>query len=222
MTKIFLTLMAPLAAAFASQQLLLVLSDELNATSAILQRYEKKEAWTPIGSAVPVTLGRSGMGYARGKEPLKFEGDGRSPAGVFPITASFGYDEHPMGKMPYMHADERLICIDDINDARYNRIVSLEGETPKSFEWMRREDGVYRYGLLIGYNGFGEKGRGSCIFIHLNHPDKRPTSGCTAMDEAPLRELLEWLDPDKNPQILQIPKSDCGDYRREFKGIECE
>ncbi|MBN2870544.1 MAG: L,D-transpeptidase family protein [Campylobacterales bacterium] len=222
MTKIFLTLIAPLAAAFASQQLVLVLSDELNATSAILQRYEKKGEWRKIGAAVPVTMGRSGMGYALGKEPLKYEGDGRSPAGIFPITASFGYDEHPMGKMPYMHADERLICVDDINDSRYGRIVSLEGEMPKSFEWMRREDGVYRHGALIGYNSSGEKGRGSCIFIHLNHPDKRPTSGCTAMDETPLRELLEWLDPDKNPQILQIPKSECAEYKKEFEGIECD
>jgi L,D-peptidoglycan transpeptidase YkuD (ErfK/YbiS/YcfS/YnhG family) len=141
--------------------------------------------------------------------------------GVFPLTESFGYDERPTGKMPYLYADEQLICVDDPGDPRYNRIITLAGELPKSFERMRRADGVYRHGAVIGYNGSGEKGRGSCIFIHLNHPDKRPTSGCTAMDESPLVELLQWLDPAKHPQILQIPKSECAYYKREFEGIEC-
>jgi hypothetical protein len=42
------------------------------------------------------------------------------------------------------------------------------------------------------------------------------------MDEAPLIEMLNWLDPMKKPQILQILKSECGKYREEFPGIDCE
>lgn len=216
------TLGCSFTSVFASQQLMVVLSEELNATSALMQRYEKYERWVKIGDKIPVVLGRSGLGYVSGKEPLKNEGDGRSPAGVFPLSSTFGYDKHPISEMPYYHADEKLICIDDANDTRYNRILPLEGEQPKSFEWMRRSDGVYRYGAVIGYNMAGERGRGSCIFVHLNHSDRRPTSGCTAMDEAPLLELLKWLEPQKQPQILQIPKSDCSEYQKEFAGIECE
>ncbi|MFZ5374829.1 MAG: L,D-transpeptidase family protein [Campylobacterota bacterium] len=205
-----------------SEQLVVVVSNDINATSALLQRYEKRGEWEKVGESVPVTLGRAGMGYASLKEPLKREGDGRSPLGVFEITSAFGYAEQSRSRLPYLHADDKLICIDDPQDNRYNTITRLEGELPKSFERMRREDDVYRYGAVIGYNAAGEQGRGSCIFLHLNHADNHPTSGCTAMNEADLVVLLEWLDPEKKPKILQIPKSECGEFKKEFEGINCD
>jgi len=219
-----LTLSYILTTLLASQQLVVVLSSELNATSASLQRYEKQNSWVKTGDKVSVTLGRSGLGYVAFKQPLKNEGDGRSPLGVFPITSTFGYDHNTTFKLPYWHADDNLYCIDDINDSRYNKILRIyeKNSLPESYEVMRRLDGVYRYGAVIGYNPSAQRGRGSCIFIHLNHTDKHPTSGCTAMDEAPLIELLKWLDPVKKPQILQILKSECGKYQKEFEGIECE
>ncbi len=87
---------------------------------------------------------------------------------------------------------------------------------------MRRNDRVYRNGAVIGYNRERVSGRGSCIFFHLNHADKRPTSGCTAMEEQPLLELIRWLDPTKKPTLVQIPKSECVRYQKEFVGIVCE
>ncbi|MGA9045349.1 L,D-transpeptidase family protein [Sulfuricurvum sp.] len=219
-----LTLSYVLFTLLASEQLAVVLSPELNATSASLQRYEKQNTWVKIGDKVPVTLGRSGLGYGAFKQPLKNEGDGRSPTGLFPITSTFGYDQNTTFKLPYWHADENLYCVDDVNDSRYNKMLRIydKSSLPSSYEVMRRPDGVYRYGAVIGYNDSGVKGRGSCIFIHLNHADKHPTSGCTAMDELPLKTLLEWLDGAKKPQILQIVKSECGKYQKEFVGIECE
>lgn len=209
---------------FGSQQLLVVLSPELNATTASMQRYEKKKSWEKVGTKIPVTLGKNGLGYAAFKEPLKKEGDGRSPAGLFSITSTFGYDQNSTFKLPYWYADENLYCIDDVNDSRYNRMLRIfdKSSLPSSYEVMHRSDGAYRYGAVIGYNDMGQKGRGSCIFIHLNHSDKHPTSGCTAMDEAPLVELLKWLEPQKKPQILQVLKSECGKYKEEFQGISCE
>lgn len=220
MYKNFISFLASLI--FPSEQLVVVVSEDLNASSASMQRYEKRGEWEKVGSAVPVVLGRSGLGYGTQKGPLKIEGDGRSPLGIFPIASTFGYDSVSDSAMPYLYADERLICVDDVNDSRYNRIITAEDPMPGSYERMRRPDGVYRYGAVIDYNPGQERGRGSCIFIHLNHPDKHPTSGCTAMDEAPLVELLQWLDPDKMPQILQIPKSECRHYQQQFEGIECE
>ncbi|MFZ2889243.1 L,D-transpeptidase family protein [Sulfuricurvum sp.] len=210
--------------AVASEQLVVVLSPELNATQALMQRYEKHHQWIKIGDKVPVMLGRSGLGYVAFKQPLKNEGDGRSPAGVFPITSTFGYNQNTTFKLPHWHTDENLYCIDDINDTRYNKMLRIydKNSLPASYEVMRRNDGVYRYGAVIGYNPSAQSGRGSCIFIHLNHADKHPTSGCTAMDEVPLFELLKWLDPVKKPQIVQVLKSECGKYREEFPGIVCE
>lgn len=226
MLKITLPLLlsSVLSALLASEQLVVVLSPELNATSASLQRYEKQRQWIKIGDKVPVTLGRSGLGYVAFNQPLKNEGDGRSPAGVFPLISTFGYDQNTTFKLPYWHADENLYCVDDINDSRYNKILRIydKSSLPSSYEVMRRPDGVYRYGAVIGYNPSAQSGRGSCIFLHLNKSDKAPTSGCTAMDEIPLRTLLEWLNGAKKPQILQIVKSECGKYQKEFEGIECQ
>jgi L,D-peptidoglycan transpeptidase YkuD (ErfK/YbiS/YcfS/YnhG family) len=222
MTKtLFLTVIL-LSFASASEQLIVVLSKDMNTTSASMQRYVKENRWHKVGAAVPVTLGRSGLGHSEGAEPLKVEGDGRSPAGLFEISRTFGTEVSPNSAMVYLHADETLICIDDVSDEHYNQIAVLDPlHPPKSYEKMRREDEVYRNGAIIEYNAAGIKGRGSCIFIHLNHPDNRPTSGCTAMDREALIELLRWLDPLQHPKILQIPQSECQKYQKEFEGIEC-
>lgn len=225
MTKIFFLINSffSIFSASASEQLLVVLSLDMNSTTAMMQRYEKVIHWHKVGEAVPVTLGRSGLGWSDGAEPLKYEGDGRSPAGLFKISRTFGYDEQPISQMPYLHADSTLICIDEKSDQRYNQMAILDPQNPpKSYEKMRRDDEVYRNGAIIEYNPAGVSGRGSCIFIHLNHPDNHPTSGCTAMDQQPLEELLIWLDPLKSPKILQIPLSECKQYQKDYEGIECE
>lgn len=209
---------------FGSQQLVVVISYDMNATSAMMVRYEKESStYKAISAPVHVTLGRSGLGWDQGREPLKREGDGKSPAGLFDITATFGEDPKANSALPYWYADDKLICIDDVNDTEYNTIGYLNPENPpKSFEQMRRNDAVYRNGAVINYNGERLSGRGSCIFFHLNHPNKRPTAGCTAMDEEPLLELIHWFDPNKKPRVLQIPRSECEKYQKEFAGIECE
>lgn len=206
------------------EQLIVVLAPEMNATAAQMTRYEKEETlYRAVASSIPVVLGRNGLGWAQGKGILKYEGDGRSPAGIFDITATFGEGSEPQSAMPYLHADEKLICIDDAEDNHYNQMGRLDPlHPPKSYETMRRHDLLYRNGAVIDYNRKGEKGRGSCIFFHLNRPDYRPTAGCTAMDEQPLLELLRWLDPAKTPRLLQIPISECANYEKKFPGIKCE
>lgn len=211
-------------ALFGAQQLVVVIAPDMNATSALMRRYEKQgEQYKAVSGAVPVMLGRSGLGWDQGREPLKREGDGRSPAGIFNIASTFGEDVNSNSAMPYWLADDKLICIDDVNDANYNKMSRLDPQhPPKSFELMRRHDGVYRNGAVIDYNRDGVKGRGSCIFFHLNNTRKGPTAGCTAMEEQPLLELIRWFDPQKKPKLLQIPSSACEKYQKEFVGISCE
>jgi len=205
------------------QQLVVVMAPEMNATTGWLQRYEKGRVWEKRGEPIAVTLGRKGLGWEGDRFPQKREGDGRSPLGVFPIVSTFGYATTGLSAMPYWYANDQLICVDEVNDARYNTMVILkEGEIlPKSYEQMYRKDNVYRYGAVIGYNPTGEKGRGSCLFFHLNHSNHRPTAGCTAMEEKPLIELLRWLDPFQKPHLLQIPQSECLVYQKVFEGIVC-
>jgi L,D-peptidoglycan transpeptidase YkuD (ErfK/YbiS/YcfS/YnhG family) len=218
----FCVLLVDIALGQGFEQLVVVVSEDMNSTTAQLQRYEKKALWEKVGESVSVTLGRSGLGYATTSLPQKNEGDGRSPLGLFDIGSTFGYSSKSSVSMLYYHADEKLICVDDPSDRFYNKMALLDTRNPpKSFEVMRRTDEVYRYGAVIEYNREGVAGRGSCIFFHLNSVEKKPTSGCTAMDEKPLLEMLEWLNATKHPKLLQIPKSECFNYQREFAGIEC-
>ncbi len=221
-TFLFLVILTSMSLLWGEEQLIVVISPEPNSTTATLQRYEKEESWHTVGESVPVTLGRNGLGWESGNTSLKREGDGRSPAGIFEIHATFGYDENPIGTMPYYYADDNLICVDDSNDTRYNQMALLNpNDPPKSYEVMHRADGVYRYGAVIDYNPTQSMGRGSCIFFHLKNAKNTPTSGCTAMDKKPLMEMLRWLDPLKKPRLLQIPVNECEKYQKEFIGVEC-
>jgi L,D-peptidoglycan transpeptidase YkuD (ErfK/YbiS/YcfS/YnhG family) len=70
-------------------------------------------------------------------------------------------------------------------------------------EVMKRPDGLYRYGIVVGYNRDPVvKGLGSAIFVHPWKASDRPTSGCVALAEDALVALLSRLDAARQPFIL--------------------
>ena len=196
-------------------QLLFVIAEDMNASTAVLQRYEhRKGAWEKVGSSITVNVGRNGMGWGLGvleiphnvHDPVKHEGDGRAPAGVFELGPVFGDAAALETAMPYRQATADLICIDDSRSSAYNTVVPV-GSAPAfgSFEWMRREDGLYRMGVVVGHNRAARPGRGSCIFLHIEHAPGTGTAGCTSMNAAALRNVIRWLDPSKSPLLVQVP-----------------
>ena len=127
-----------------------------------------------------------------------------TPAGIFPLTALFGYASEMRAKMPYIAADASRICVDDTSHPDYNRIVTLDAkQPPKSFEWMHRDDALYEFGVVVDYNPKGIPGEGSCIFLHVEKNASAPTSGCTTMPKQIIQELMSWLDPAKEPLLVQ-------------------
>ncbi len=221
-------ILLPLAAA---QQLLLVLADGFHASEATLQRYSSHNGiFTPIGTPIAVNLGRNGLGWGDGNiqldvnasEPHKREGDGKAPAGIFALGATFGYAKEANITMPYMYASDNLICVDDAADARYNQIlhVSLQ-QQPRSFEWMHRNDDLYEWGIVVRHNPHNLPRHGSCIFLHVQKAPHSPTSGCTSMAKDDLATLLTWLDASKEPLLVQLPKRYCSQAQTHFKGLEC-
>ena len=73
----------------------------------------------------------------------------------------------------------------------------------KSFERMRRSDGLYQYGIVIGYNRHPViSGAGSAIFMHVWRGYNSPTSGCVAVNQRYLRKILHWLNRQEKPVIL--------------------
>jgi len=230
-TKLFLPLFLTFASLQASEQLILIVSNDFNTSQALLQRYEMHDGnFEPRGQKISVNIGRNGLGWGRGikgftpkaEEPFKHEGDGKAPAGIFKITKAFGYAPDIETKMPYIQADKALICVDDVTSEDYNTILEKNSSnTPKSFEWMRREDKLYKIGLIIAHNTQRIKGAGSCIFFHIQKSETSPTAGCSAMKEKDLSKIIQWLDPEKEPIVVQIPKQYCPQAQKLFPGVAC-
>lgn len=214
----------PLPIPASSRQLLLVVAPDWNSAAAQLQRFERPAGgkdWAPIGIAIPVSLGRSGLAWGRGRHSKvdgaeKREGDGCAPAGVFAITALFGdaAANSPLGgaaKLPYLPTSPDLKAIDDPGSTFYNRIVDQRTVTPdwSSCEDMLRSDERYALGAVVAHNvAPAVPGDGSCIFLHVWERAGAPTAGCTAMALADMRVLAGWLNADAMPLLVQLPQAE--------------
>ena len=200
-----------------SGQMVLSLSAGWDSTRALLRLYERASLtspWQPVGEAFEGSLGRAGLAWGRGLHPaglvgpVKKEGDGRSPAGVFDLRGAMGYaaTAPPATRMSYrraMHAK----CVDDPASVYYNQIVRLtEPRDWKSAEEMQRSDDLYRLLVVVGHNDDPTTpDGGSCIFLHLRETTDSVTSGCTAFADEPMARLLRWLDPSARPVLVQLP-----------------
>jgi L,D-peptidoglycan transpeptidase YkuD (ErfK/YbiS/YcfS/YnhG family) len=140
---------------------------------------------------IPCALG--GAGLLRDKR----EGDGGTPKGRFGLRGVWQRSDRIRGLRPPALLPRRLTRPDDgwcdaPRDACYNRPVRLPFRG--SAEVMRRQDGLYDLVVEIGHNlDFPRKGRGSAIFLHVAHPDLRPTAGCVAVRKADLMRLWPRL-----------------------------
>ena len=197
-----------------SRQLLLVSADGFTNNQAILRVYERTDGvWKEHFYPIPVNLGRNGLAWGEGMidfehahdEPIKYEGDGKSPAGLFQLESAFGYEDEKID-YPYLQVDASTLCIDDTASDQYNKIIHTKNsESFRSFEYMKRQDDLYRLGVVVGHNQKRLHKRGSCIFLHIQKNKGAPTSGCTSMHEDRLYQILQWLDADKKPLLLQLP-----------------
>ncbi len=49
---------------------------------------------------------------------------------------------------------------------------------------------------------------GSCIFLHIWEGPGKGTAGCTAMGSLSMEEVLRWLDGEKRPVLVQLPRAE--------------
>jgi len=187
-----------------------------SASSGQLQRYTLQNGqWVKVGTPIAVKVGRNGMGWGIGLHttpkdgnPIKREGDGKAPAGIFSLKEAFGYFPF-RSAYPYKVYKSTDHCVDDSASRYYNRIVDSTAVTVdyKSHENMRFAKDFYKYGIVVDHNPKGIKRGGSCIFLHIKNI---PTAGCTVMTESQMTQIIKWLDPAKNPVLVQAPKDTIG------------
>ncbi|WP_392890228.1 M15 family metallopeptidase [Pseudomonas migulae] len=200
----------------ASRQLIVVTSKNWDDIQGTAQRYERDgQAFRKVGDGFAVVLGKNGMAWGKGLgsdepggEPVKREGDGKAPAGVFNLGTAFGYDDKSATKLPYLALTPTIECVDDSQSQRYNELVdgSKISKDWNSSERMRNEAG-YRQGIVIAHNTPPSPASGSCIFFHIWRSPTSPTAGCTAMDQADIARLFDWLDPRQQPLLVQMPEA---------------
>jgi L,D-peptidoglycan transpeptidase YkuD (ErfK/YbiS/YcfS/YnhG family) len=204
-----------------AEQLILVTTPDWNSVQGQLRRFERPAPgaeWRPVGEPVSIVVGKSGTAWDPLATPvipgpIKKEGDGRSPAGVFSLGKAFGYAaaaEASWLKLPYQPVTEGIECVDDSASSVYNQIVDRRSiKTPdwNSSEKMREVGEAYRWGVVVNYNTPAVAKRGSCIFLHIGGEGGRGTAGCTAMAPDLLREVMEWIDPARSPVLVQLPRA---------------
>lgn len=127
----------------------------------------------------------------------KKEGDGATPAGVWPIRSVLYRADRV--RLPKLAFDVREIASDDgwcdaAADPMYNRPVKLPYAA--SAEKLWRDDGIYDVVVVLGYNDKPVvPERGSAIFMHIARPNYTSTLGCIAFARENLLEILSRATP---------------------------
>lgn len=202
-------------------QLVLVTTDDWTATKGTARLYRResvKSKWKQVIDEFPVVVGRAGLAWAVDSAPekaseFKKEGDGKSPAGAFPLTFAFGSSTKPeQMTYPYTKLEANTECVDDTKSVHYNKIVDRMKVGVfdwKSSEKMLAVGAEYGLGVFVAHNSYPvTAGNGSCIFLHVWKDAETPTSGCTAMDRRHIERIVSRLDEAKNPYLVQFPKSE--------------
>jgi L,D-peptidoglycan transpeptidase YkuD (ErfK/YbiS/YcfS/YnhG family) len=155
----------------------------------------------PNGPVGILTVAKRTFACALGKGGIvpadaKREGDGATPAGVWPLRAGFWRSDRlarPPGPLAFTAIAPDMVWDDDPASPAYNTLQRRDlADHP---ERLMRADGVYDIVVPLGFNdGPIVPGRGSAIFLHVARDGYAPTAGCVALARDDLLELLGCLD----------------------------
>ena len=216
-----------------ARQMVLGTTADWDSTDGELRRFEHDgKRWTQAGGASDIVVGRTGTAWGiglnttRGDGPVKREGDGKAPAGVFSIGSAFGYADSARTGLEYKAMGSNDWCIDVPGSAYYNQIIDRSvvktSGVEQSTEPMRLDihadgDQRYREGFVIEHNVANADSAGSCIFAHLWSAPGTTTAGCTAMAPSSMGTLLAWLDEKRKPVFVQLPHAQYVQLRTEWE-----
>ncbi|WP_373193984.1 L,D-transpeptidase family protein [Francisella sp. Scap27] len=169
---------------------------------------DKNNDWIIVKKNIDVVIGKKGLAptesFEYSKLANKTEGDSKTPAGVFKIGKTFGFEDSDLSN--YVQVKTGIECIDDSSSKYYNDIINTSKYTK---DWQSSEHMVkvpqYKYGIELLYNhNPAEAKKGSCIFMHIWKSPSTGTEGCTAMAETDIKNLQSWIESSKNPVIVQL------------------
>lgn len=197
-----------------TRQVVLVTSSGWSSSRASIRLFEKTETgWKARGPACEGLTGRNGMAWGIGLHrrtalgPIKKEGDGCAPAGVFLFGPIFAKDARRFA-MPFVRIGPGSEGVDDPASRFYNQLV--DRRTVARPDWKSSEklfeSSHYGLGIWVRHNPSAIPGDGSCIYIHDWVGRRGGTAGCTILRRGDLEKLLGALDSGKNPVLVQMPE----------------
>jgi L,D-peptidoglycan transpeptidase YkuD (ErfK/YbiS/YcfS/YnhG family) len=210
-----------------SAQVVVVTSARWSTSRARLRAYERLEdgSWALVAGPIAARIGRAGWVPAKTRR----QGTGTTPAGTFRLPSAFGTEPDPGTGLPYRHVDGNDWWPYDPRDAATYNV--LQSRRSPASEWRRSwaenlsEFGrQYRHAAVVDFNlpggvhrSRGERiasrpadvRRGGGIFLHVLKAPRfdQATTGCVAIPQRHLVELLRWLEPTADPRIVMGPRS---------------
>jgi len=192
-----------------STRLLVVSTNGMKSPRAniqLFQRESKIDNWRSAGPSWPGMVGRNGLGwawdqahYSKPGEPIKKEGDGKAPAGVFLVGAPFGFKTKSLDNYITLKK-ETTACVDDVRSKHYNKIVDSKAISSNMSHEKMWKINLYRHGLLVNHKTNRKKRGGSCIFVHVWRHKNKSTAGCVAFDA----KNVVKIQSEMNAQISSI------------------
>ncbi|MGV8984360.1 L,D-transpeptidase family protein [Clostridium sp.] len=185
-----------------ANQAIVVTTSDFGTVNATITTFENVNGtWKQVDSYAG-DIGRTGFAYA------KSEGDGHSPIGIFSLGTTFGRNSNPGTSMDYKQSTSNDFWVDDVHSPLYNTWQ----QGPVNGRWNSAEKMYipqYNYGFVINYNTAERvPAKGSAIFFHVWSGAGNGTAGCISAAEENVIRTLKWLNPSKNPIIIEGPMSE--------------
>jgi L,D-peptidoglycan transpeptidase YkuD (ErfK/YbiS/YcfS/YnhG family) len=178
----------------ASTQMITVTSEAIEDTTATLTAWERDESgtWVSVIGPTEAYLGAEGLGVPR-------DNIWRTPMGTFALDQAFGNQPDPGTKMPYFQADDQDWWDALPGSPTYNSHVRQPENPGGDSEHILSTGEIYDYVVNIAHNPQRVNGYAAGIFLHVSNDE--PTWGCVAIDRDVMREIVQWLDPARQPVI---------------------
>lgn len=183
-------------------RLIIVTVPSMTSVKATLHTFERRTpadaTWMRSGPPEPAVVGTAGIAWAQDfdhlakkDEPIKREGDKRTPAGIFRVAGPFGFEPSKLARYTKLVKGDSF-CVADPASGLYGKIVNKRlAQSVKSTEDMSAVPGLKR-GMIVDYPARRGAKAGSCIFLHVWDGDSAGTNARIAMPEDRLAVLQSW------------------------------
>lgn len=182
-------------------RLIIVTVASMDDVRAQLHTFERKSpaaSWRKSSEPQSCVVGARGVGWGhpylsfrRDNEPVKEEGDERTPAGIYRIGAMFGFAEDKRPNYIQL-APGKHFCVEDTSSRFYGQIVpqSSVSETTAGQKMASVEQ--FRRGLFVDYPPRRAVKAGSCIFVQVWRGEGAATSAHIGLPEKSILDLQDW------------------------------